>query len=133
MPDAHPRQKKRIANRILTLADGKDQDAEDHSGTGQDLIVIPNAVHLDRSVLHVSFGSRLPASDQRILRRGGLLMGIGLFDEVKVLRLISDEQQIDEIEFWEAQEQFCFLRHADGLTRRSRERWKRSKQQRLDC
>jgi len=34
-------------------------------------------------------------------------MGIGLFDEVKVVRLIPDEQQIEEIEFWEAQEQFC--------------------------
>ena len=34
-------------------------------------------------------------------------MEIALFDEVKVVRLISDEQQIEEIEFSEAQEQFC--------------------------
>ncbi len=33
-----------------------------------------------------------------------------MFDEIRAERnpLISDEQQIDEIEFWEAQEQFCF-------------------------
>jgi len=34
-------------------------------------------------------------------------MEIGLFDEVKEVRLIPDAQQIEEIEFWEAQEEFC--------------------------
>jgi len=34
-------------------------------------------------------------------------MEIGLFDEVKVVRLISDEQQLADIEFNEAQEAFC--------------------------
>jgi len=34
-------------------------------------------------------------------------MEIGLFDAVKVVRLIPDEQQIEEIEFAEAQEAFC--------------------------
>jgi hypothetical protein len=32
---------------------------------------------------------------------------IGLFDEVKVVRLIPDEQQIAELEFVEAQEAWC--------------------------
>ena len=34
-------------------------------------------------------------------------MEIGLFDEVKVVRLIPDEQQLADIEFNEAQEAFC--------------------------
>ena len=34
-------------------------------------------------------------------------MEIGLSDEVKVVRLISDEQQLADIEFIEAQEAFC--------------------------
>ena len=34
-------------------------------------------------------------------------MEIGLFDELKVVRLIPDEQQLDDIEFAEAQEAFC--------------------------
>ena len=34
-------------------------------------------------------------------------MEIGLPDEVKVVRLISDEQQLAEMEFNEAQEAFC--------------------------
>lgn len=34
-------------------------------------------------------------------------METGLFDEVKVVRLIPDEQQLQEIEFNEAQEAFC--------------------------
>jgi hypothetical protein len=34
-------------------------------------------------------------------------MEIGLFDEVRVVRLIPDEQQLADIEFNEAQEFFC--------------------------
>lgn len=34
-------------------------------------------------------------------------MEIGLPDEVKVVRLISDEQQLADMEFNEAQEAFC--------------------------
>jgi hypothetical protein len=34
-------------------------------------------------------------------------MGMGRLDEVKVVRLIPDEQQLAEIEFNEAQEAFC--------------------------
>jgi len=34
-------------------------------------------------------------------------MKLGLLDEVKIVRLISDEEQLAEIEFNEAQEAFC--------------------------
>jgi len=34
-------------------------------------------------------------------------MEIGLFEEVRVLRLIPDEQQLADIEFNEAQQAFC--------------------------
>jgi hypothetical protein len=41
VPDATPRQKKRIANRILTLCDGKDRSVKITQAQAQDLI-LPN-------------------------------------------------------------------------------------------
>jgi uncharacterized protein YjeT (DUF2065 family) len=39
VPDATPRQKKRIANRILTLCDGKDRSVKITQAQAQDLIL----------------------------------------------------------------------------------------------
>jgi len=49
-------------------------------------------------------GTDCPQS-KSVLQRGGV-MEIGLFDEVEVVR-ISDEDQLAELEFAEAQEKFC--------------------------
>jgi len=60
-------------------------------------------------------------------------MAIGLFDEVKVL--ITDEQQIEELEFAAAQEAFCeaSCRWHDSKQQRAMERMTECEVKLLNC
>jgi hypothetical protein len=58
VPDATPRQKKRIANKILTLCDGKDRSVKITQTQTQDLIMPHTCNVFGRTALSFAFGNR---------------------------------------------------------------------------
>jgi len=86
---------------------------QDHSGAGGGLDPAAHPVHREGLPRVHFLGTDCPQS-KSVLQRGGM-MEIGLFDEVKVVRM-SDETQLAELEFSEAQEEFLSLIHILSMT-----------------